>query len=125
MSYDPQNVFAKILRSEIPAGRILEDEHSLAIEDIHPQAPVHSLVIPKSPYESLLDFADEASDAELASLVRMLAKLARAKGVDRTGFRVLANVGADGHQEVQHLHFHLFGGRRLGPMIKRPAADQS
>jgi len=120
MSYDPQNVFARILRGEVPCRRLDEDTHSLAFEDIHPQAPVHGLVIPKGPYESLLDMADLASDAELASLVRMLARVARGKQVDRTGFRVLANIGPDGHQEVQHLHFHLFGGRRLGSMIKRP-----
>lgn len=120
MSYDPANIFARILKGEIPCKQVEADEHSLAFEDIHPLAPVHTLVVPKGPYETLLDFADQASDAELASLVRMLARVARNKQVDRTGFRVLANTGPDGHQEVPHLHFHLFGGRKLGPMIKRP-----
>ncbi|MBF0268115.1 MAG: histidine triad nucleotide-binding protein [Alphaproteobacteria bacterium] len=121
MTYDPKNVFAKILRGEIPSQKLGEDEHSLAFEDIHPLAPVHTLVIPKGPYESLLDFADQASDAELASLVRMLAKVARDKQVDRTGFRIIANTGSDGGQDVPHLHFHVLGGRRLGPMVKRPS----
>lgn len=120
MSYDPQNVFAKILKGAIPASKVGEDEHSLAFEDIHPLAPVHSLVIPKGAYEDLLDFADRGSDAELAGLVRMMARVAKAKGVDKTGFRIIANVGPDGHQEVPHLHFHVLGGRRMGPMVKRP-----
>lgn len=120
MSYDPQNVFAKILKGTIPASKLAEDEHSLAFEDIHPLAPVHTLVIPKGAYESLLDFAEQGSDAELAGLVRMMAQVARAKNVDRSGFRIIANVGPDGHQEVPHLHFHVLGGRQMGPMVKRP-----
>ncbi|CAA6604823.1 Uncharacterized 13.2 kDa HIT-like protein in hisE 3'region [Rhodospirillaceae bacterium LM-1] len=121
MTYDPQNVFARILRGELPCRKLDEDQHSLAFEDIHPLTPTHALVIPKGPYESLLDFADQASDAELASLVRLLAKVARDKQVDRTGFRVIANTGSDGGQDVPHLHFHVLGGRRVGPMVKRPS----
>ena len=121
MSYDAGNIFAKILKGLIPAKKVAETEQALAFEDINPLAPVHTLVIPKGPYETLIDFADQASDAELAGLVRTLAQVARAKGVDRSGFRVIVNVGADGHQEVPHVHFHLLGGRQMGPMVKRPA----
>lgn len=120
MSYDPENVFAKILSGAIPASRVGEDEHALAFEDIHPLAPTHTLVIPKGAYESLIDFAEQGSDAELAGLVRMLAQVAKAKGVDRTGYRIIANNGPDGHQDVPHLHFHVLGGRKMGPMVKRP-----
>ena len=121
MSYDPQNIFAKILQGIIPAKKVTENEDALAFEDIHPLAPVHSLVIPKGAYENLIDFAEKGSDAELANLVRLMVGVAKAKGVDRSGFRIIANVGADGHQEVPHLHFHLLGGRKMGPMVKRPS----
>lgn len=121
MSYDANNIFAKILKGLIPAKKVAENEQALAFEDINPLAPVHTLVIPKGPYESLVDFADEASDAELAGLVRLIAEVARAKGVDRSGFRLIVNTGTDGHQDVPHVHFHVLGGRRMGPMVKRPA----
>lgn len=121
MSYDPENIFARILRNEVPCKKVDENDHALAFEDIHPQAPVHTLVIPKGGYTDLMDFADRGSDAELASLVRLMAHVARNKGVGRTGFRIIANNGDEGGQEVQHLHFHVLGGRRLGPMLKRPA----
>jgi diadenosine tetraphosphate (Ap4A) HIT family hydrolase len=121
MSYDPQNVFAKILDGKIPAKKLDENPHALAFEDIHPLAPVHALVIPKGAYENLIDFVERGSDAELADLVRLMADVAKAKGVDRSGFRIIANNGPDGHQEVPHLHFHILGGRRMGPMVKRPS----
>jgi diadenosine tetraphosphate (Ap4A) HIT family hydrolase len=120
MSYDPANIFAKILSGLIPAKKVAENEVALAFEDIHPQAPVHTLVIPKGAYENLQDFAERGSDAELAGLVRLMAKVATTKGVDRTGFRIIANNGPDCHQEVPHLHFHILGGRKMGPMVKRP-----
>lgn len=119
MSYDDSNIFAKILKGLIPAKKVAENDQALAFEDINPLAPVHTLVIPKGPYATLVDFADLASDAELAGLVRAIAEVARAKGVDRSGFRVIVNVGDDGHQEVPHVHFHVLGGRQMGPMVKR------
>ena len=118
MAYDDGNVFARILRGEIPCKKVYEDAHVLAFHDIRPQTPVHILVIPKGRYVSLDDFAANASDAEIAALVRALARLAREAGVEASGYRVLANNGRDAHQEVPHLHFHLFGGKNLGRMIK-------
>ena len=112
--YDDNNVFARILRGEIPCKRVYEDEHTLAFEDISPQAPVHTVVIPKGKYVSLVDFTQKASDAEMAALMRALQKTAAAKGVDASGYRVLSNCGADAHQSVPHLHFHILAGRSLG-----------
>ncbi len=120
MAYDPDNIFARILRGEIPNKTVYEDEHVLAFEDINPQAPVHVLVIPKGAYVSLDDFADKASDAEIGAFVRAISRIAGERGVADSGYRVLANNGADAHQEVAHLHGHLFGGRRLGRMIQPP-----
>jgi diadenosine tetraphosphate (Ap4A) HIT family hydrolase len=118
-TYDDANVFARILRGEIPCKKVHEDAHTLAFEDINPQAPVHTLVIPKGRYVSLTDFAARASDAEQAALLRAILKVVEIKGLAATGYRVLANAGAHGHQEVPHLHFHVFGGRPLGPMLTR------
>lgn len=120
MAYDPNNIFAKIIRGEIPCKKVFEDEHVLAFHDIHPQAPVHVLVVPKGPYEDYDAFAANASEAEIAALVRAVRTVAEALGVAESGYRVLANCGADGHQEVAHLHLHLFGGRPLGPMLRKP-----
>ena len=119
-NYDPENIFAKILRGEIPCDRVYEDDHVLAFRDINPQAPVHVLVIPKGPYRSIVELAEQGSDAEIAAWVRAQAHLARELGVAESGFRVLANCGVDGHQEVPHLHMHLFGGSDLGRMISVP-----
>ena len=119
MAYDPNNIFARILRGEIPCRKVFEDQHVLAFHDIRPQAPVHILVIPKGAYISLDDFAERASPEEMAALVRALGKIARDNGVDITGYRVLANHGTDAHQEVPHLHFHIFGGRPLGRMLSK------
>ncbi len=121
MPYDPNNVFARIIRGEIPCNKLYEDEHVLAFHDINPQAPVHVLVVPKGPYVSMTDLAEHASDAEIAALNRVVAKVAAAAGVAESGYRVLVNNGGDAHQEVPHLHLHVFGGRRLGPMLVRPA----
>lgn len=119
MAYDPSNVFARILRGEIPCRKVFEDEHVLAFHDIHPQTPVHLLVIPKGAYVSLDDFSENASEAELAALLRALGRIAREHGVAQSGYRILANHGADAHQEVPHFHVHIFGGRRLGRMISK------
>ena len=115
--YDPGNNFAKILRGEIPCNRVFEDEHALAFHDIAPQAPVHVLVIPKGAYVSWDDFSARASESEIAGFVRAVGQVARDLGLVEPGYRLLANVGADGGQEVPHLHIHLFGGQSLGRMI--------
>ena len=115
-AYDPDNVFAKILRGEIPCKTVYEDDHVLAFDDISPQAPVHVLVIPKGPYVHWDDFAAKGSDAELAAFARAVGAVARARGVDAGGFRLIVNTGGDGHQEVPHLHMHVLGGRPLGRM---------
>ena len=117
--YDDQNIFAKILRGEIPCNKVYEDEHVLAFHDIAPLAPVHVLVIPKGPYVSLDDFSKDASDAELAALVRAAGEVARIVGADTQGYRILANTGKRSGQEVPHLHFHVFGGQPLGPMLAK------
>ncbi len=120
MSYDPQNIFAKILRGEIPCNKVYEDEHALAFHDINPQTPTHVLVIPKGPYVSFDDFSEKASEAEIAGWVRAIGKVARDLGLQEPGYRVLSNMGQDAHQEVPHLHMHLFAGTDLGRMIKPP-----
>jgi diadenosine tetraphosphate (Ap4A) HIT family hydrolase len=120
MSYDPNNVFAKILRGEIPCKKVYEDEHALAFHDINPQAKVHALVIPKKPYISWDDFSANASEAEIAGFVRAIGVVARQVGVAESGYRILANHGRHSHQEVPHLHVHIFGGQPLGRMIQPP-----
>ena len=117
--YDDNNIFAKILRGEIPCKKVYEDSHVLAFDDINPLAPVHALVIPKGKYVSMKDFSEKASDAEIVALTRAVGKVAEIKGVADPGFRILANAGGDAHQEVPHLHIHVFGGRPLGPMLVR------
>lgn len=117
--YNDQNIFAKILRGEIPANRVYEDEHSLAFHDINPQAPTHILVIPKGPYVSWDDFSMRASDAEITGFVRAVGRIAREAGLVAPGYRLLANTGPDSHQEVPHLHVHIFAGKPLGPMLVR------
>ena len=117
MAYDRNNVFARILRGEIPCRKQYEDEHVLAFHDINPQAPVHVLVIPKGDYVSLDDFSAKASPVELVALVRAVGSVARALGVAESGYRILANHGPDAHQEVPHFHVHIFGGRKLGRML--------
>ncbi len=119
MTYDPANVFARILRGEIPCKKVYEDEHVLAFHDINPLTPTHILVIPKGAYASLDDLAEKGSDAELAAILRAAGKVARAQGLAGTGYRILANNGRDANQEVPHFHLHIFGGRNLGRMIGR------
>ncbi len=115
--YDPGNIFARILRGEIPSQRVYEDAFAVAFHDLHPQAPVHVLVIPRGAYVSWADFSANASDAEIAGFVRAVGAVARQLGLEESGYRLLANAGLDAHQEVPHLHVHLFGGRKLGPML--------
>jgi diadenosine tetraphosphate (Ap4A) HIT family hydrolase len=117
--YDDNNIFARILRGEIPSKPVYEDEHALAFHDINPLAPTHILVIPKGPYVSWDDFSAKASDAEIAGFVRAVGKIAREAGLVESGYRLLANVGPNSGQEVAHLHVHIFAGRSLGPMLAR------
>ena len=117
-TYDDQNIFAKILRGEIPNKTVFEDDHALAFEDIAPQAPVHVLVIPKGRYVSLDHFAAEASPEEQAGFFRAVAEVCRIAGVE-SGFRAIANTREDGMQEVPHFHLHILGGRRMGPLVVR------
>ena len=119
MAYDDQNIFAKILRGEIPCEKVLETDHSLAFNDIAPARPVHVLVIPKGPYVSSDDFTAKASDAEITDFWRAVGEVARMKGVEKSGYRLIANAGEDGHQEVPHFHMHVLGGASAGPMMKR------
>lgn len=117
--YDDQNIFAKILRREIPNRTVYEDDFALAFHDINPQAPVHILVIPKGPYVSWDDFTAKASDTEVAGFVRAVGHIAREAGLVEPGYRLLANIGGHGHQEVPHLHVHIFGGQQMGAMLPR------
>ena len=117
--YDGGNIFAKILRGEIPSNRVYEDEHVLAFRDINPLAPTHILVIPKGAYVSWDDFSERASNEEIAAFVRAVGRIARDEGLVADGYRLLGNVGFNSGQEVPHLHVHVFGGRPLGPMLAR------
>ena len=119
LPYDDQNIFAKILRGEIPNKTVYEDEWALAFHDINPQAPLHVLVIPKGPYVSWDDFSARASEAEIAGFIRAVGHVAREAGLVEPGYRLLANIGQHGHQEVPHLHVHIFGGRQMGAMLPR------
>jgi len=118
MDYDDGNIFARILRGEIPCNKVFEDEHTLAFHDINPQTPIHVLVIPKGAYASMDDFSAKASDAEIAGLMRAVGKVARDLGALEGGYRILSNTGPDAHQDVPHLHIHIFAGKNLGRMIK-------
>ncbi|NLR71037.1 histidine triad nucleotide-binding protein [Novosphingobium sp. ERN07] len=118
LPYDDQNIFAKILRGEIPNRTVYEDDFALAFHDINPQAPTHVLVIPKGAYVCWEDFSAKASDVEIAGFVRAVGKVARDLGLVAPGYRLLANTGTHSHQEVPHLHIHLFAGQPLGPMLR-------
>ena len=117
--YDDTNIFARILRGEIPAKTVYEDEWALAFHDINPQAPVHVLIVPKGRYCSFADFSAQASEAEIAGFTRAVGAVARQLGLEAPGYRILANMGEHGGQEVPHFHVHLFGGRALGGMVPR------
>ena len=117
--YDDNNIFARIIRGEIPSKKVYEDDYVLAFHDINPLSPTHILVIPKGKYVSWDDFSEQASDAQIAAFVRAIGKIARDEGLVGDGYRILANVGLNSGQEVPHLHVHIFGGRPLGPMLAR------
>lgn len=117
-AYDDSNIFARILRGEIPCDKVYEDDYALAFRDIAPQTPIHVLVIPKGAYVSADDFSEKANDAEIAGFFRALGKVARDLGAVEPGYRILANHGRDAHQEVPHFHMHVFAGKDLGRMIK-------
>lgn len=121
MAYDDGNIFARILRGEIPCKKVHEDAHALAFHDINAQAPVHVLVIPKGSYVSFADFSAQASADEIAGFFQAVGKVARDLGVEADGYRLLANHGPDAHQEVPHFHVHILAGRPLGPMLTRPS----
>jgi diadenosine tetraphosphate (Ap4A) HIT family hydrolase len=118
MAYDDNNIFAKILRGEIPAKKVHEDEYALAFHDIGAKAPVHVLVIPKGKYVSIVDFGENASVGEIAGFYRVVAKVANDLGIAEDGFRAIANTGLNGGQEVPHFHVHLLGGKKIGPMVQ-------
>ena len=117
MAYDIENIFAKILREEISCSKVYEDDNALAFNDINPQAPIHVLVIPKGPYVSMDDFTASASNSEIAGFFKAVGNTARKLGLSPSGYRILANTGVNGMQEVPHLHVHIMGGRKMGPMV--------
>ena len=117
--YDSNNIFAKILRGDIPCKQVYRDEWALAFHDINPQAPLHILVIPTGAYVSWADFSVSASADEIAGFVRAVGHVAREAGLVEPGYRLLANIGQHGHQEVPHLHVHIFGGKQMGAMLPR------
>jgi diadenosine tetraphosphate (Ap4A) HIT family hydrolase len=119
MSYDSTNIFAKILRGEIPCKKLYEDDYAIAFPDIRPQAPIHILVIPKGAYTDHNDFAARASEKEIVGFERAIGKVASSAGADKDGYRLIANCGANAHQEVPHYHVHIMGGRALGPMLAK------
>ena len=120
MAYNPDNIFAKILRGEIPNDTVYEDDEVLAFRDVNPQAPVHVLVIPKGAYVSIDDFASGAAPEAVGRFFAAVRTIAHDLGLARPGYRVLANVGGDGGQEVAHFHVHILGGRPLGRMVAKP-----
>ena len=115
--YDEQNIFAKILRGEIPCNKVDECDHTLSFHDIQPQAPVHVLVIPKGAYVNFTDFSENASIEEQAAFLAAIGRVAKMAGVDEDGYRLIANTGTNGHQDVPHLHIHILGGQPLGRMM--------
>lgn len=116
-AYDPQNIFAKILRGEIPCNKVYEDDHVLAFNDIAPKAPVHILVIPKGPYVSIDDFGINAPAGEIKAFYTAISKIAEEQDLKTDGFRCIANTGVNGGQEVPHFHIHILGGKKIGPMV--------
>ncbi|MER2519550.1 MAG: histidine triad nucleotide-binding protein [Bdellovibrionales bacterium] len=117
MTYNANNIFAKILRGEVPCKKVYENEYALAFHDISPKAPVHVLIIPKGPYVSHADFSAMASDAEIAGFERAIGKVAEEVKVAASGYRLIANAGTNAQQEVPHYHVHILGGCALGPML--------
>ncbi|OUW73805.1 MAG: histidine triad nucleotide-binding protein [Pelagibacteraceae bacterium TMED216] len=119
MNYDKNNIFAKILRKEIPCKKIYENEHVLAFHDINPQKKIHALVIPKGEFVDFDDFANKATEVEIVGFFKGVTHVSRLLGLEKKGYRVLSNIGQNGGQEVPHLHFHLFGGEKVGKMVER------
>ena len=117
MTYDPNNIFAKILRGEIPNNTVYEDEYVLAFDDINPQAAVHTLIIPKGEYESLTDFSENAGTDEVMAFAHAIAKVVEIKGLSENGYRAICNTNMHGGQEVPHFHMHIVGGEHLPPML--------
>jgi len=121
MSYDDNNIFAKILRGEVPCNKIYEDKYVLSFHDVNPQKKIHALIIPKGKYMNLDDFSEKATEKEISSLLKSITVVAKKLGISYekgNGYRTLVNIGRDGGQEVPHLHFHIFGGERIGKMVK-------
>ena len=116
MPYDENNIFAKILRGEIPTEILLENSHAIAFNDIAPRAPIHILVIPKGNYINYDDFLNKASEIEILSIFQLINKLVKKHNLETSGYRIISNAGKDANQEVPHLHFHLLAGQNLGPM---------
>ncbi len=119
MAYDDQNIFAKILRGEIPCSEVYRDEYALAFKDIAPQAPVHILVISTGAYVSIEDFGAKASAEEVAGFYKAVSCVAAEQGLSEGGYRVIANTGFNGGQEVPHFHMHILGGAKIGPMVSK------
>ncbi len=117
--YNPQNVFAKILRSEIPCTKVYEDDYALAFEDLYPKAPIHILIIPKGPYESFSDFTRRASDEEINGFFKAVTAVTQQLGIIEQGYRLITNEGLNAHQEVPHFHIHLLAGKALGPLLSK------
>ena len=117
--YDENNIFAKILRGEIPCQKVDECAHTLSFQDINPQAPIHILVIPKGAYKDMDDFSEQASAEEQAAFIAAIGRVARAAGLAADGYRVISNIGTNGHQDVPHLHMHILGGEAIGPLRAR------
>lgn len=120
MHYNPDNIFGKILRGEIPCNKVYEDEHVLAFHDISPQAKIHILVIPKGQYISIDDFGENASAREIQAFFQAVSKIAKEQNLSQSGFRSIANTGINGGQEVPHFHLHLLGGEKIGSMVNKP-----
>ncbi len=116
MSYDSNNIFAKIIKGDIPSNKVYEDDKVLAFKDINPRAPIHILVIPKGSYENFHDFAKKASLQEQAAIFNAVKSVVKSQGIEETGYRVIANTGKNGGQEVPHFHFHILGGGFVGNM---------
>ena len=117
MNYDKSNIFAKILKGEIPCKKVYENDHVLAFHDANPQKKVHVLVIPKGEYIDLDHFNSEASDKEIVELYKAITRVSKLLGAKDKGYRTLTNIGSDGGQEVPHLHFHIFAGEKIGKMV--------
>jgi diadenosine tetraphosphate (Ap4A) HIT family hydrolase len=117
MTYDTNNIFAKILRGEIPSNKIYEDDKVVAFHDIHPRKKVHVLILPKGPYADIQSFGEDADDEDIVALFRAVPKIATQLGIDKSGYRVITNCRTHGGQEVPHLHLHLLGGEAVGHMV--------